>query len=97
MHCGPRQEPGTEGSRVRRILPEGEHENSPAIYRWENGWNLSPVGTAGGIRVCCTSAVPPGLQYNPTTYPAMNRWAIFASPSGTRKLRCDTTQIACYQ
>jgi hypothetical protein len=68
----------------REDLPEGGPENSPAIYRREEGWfaGLSSEGTAehSGPDI---SAVPAGLRVSGPGFPAINRRAMVGCSYGT--------------
>jgi hypothetical protein len=83
----PEKNPKLEARRAIR-QPGRAKENCPAIYRWDSARpnSVSPAGTKGVPR-----SVHPGL-FRPSgtggkvecVYPAMNRWAIFGRPCGTK-------------
>ena len=62
-------------------VPEGRHENSPAIYRWERDPPVepSPVGTTE--EQLALSAVPTGLVYEgPQLFPSDKSLGYFRLP-----------------
>ncbi len=76
-------------SRVHRGLrPVGTFDNSPAVHCWEQGKTdvTSPVGTIEEIPEVGFQSSLRDEQCSLDLYPAMNRWAIFNCPSGTKAL-----------
>ncbi len=67
--------------------PDRAKENSPPIYRWAN--SLQPDKSRQGRK---NVVVAPDVLFRPSgafgfstsAYPAINRWAIFGCPSGTK-------------
>src|SRR5205807_996759 len=65
------------------LCPGGTTDNSLAIYRWVTRAHATVFSPGGTVE--SWPAVPPGL--NPgkqLRHPAINRWAIFGGPSGTK-------------
>ncbi len=67
--------------------PGRAHDNSPPIYRWRpvrqwsesrRGRKITGASRAGFFRPCGAWTSPAAV------FPAMNRWAIFGSPYGTK-------------
>ena len=70
------------------FCPSGASENSPAIYRWVQDFNVlsSPRGTVEA-HIGTFLIRPYGtLVLLHLRYPAINRWAIFNRPSGTGRV-----------
>src|SRR6266853_2946343 len=64
-------------------MPPGMADNSPTFQRWEldRQWVQVPKGR---LKLCARSAVPSGLVVRVPPSPTLKRWAIVASPSGTK-------------
>ena len=81
-------------SEVRRPLcqPGRAEDNSPAIYRWDSAPpnRVSPAGTKEVPRARQHDLFrPSGTGGNAEReYPAINRWAIFGRPCGTKVQSC---------
>lgn len=64
------------------MCAEGTSKNSPAFQRWDRLAG-DPVPKGRLTLDTADSAVPSGLGWFPHPNPALKRWAIFKSPSGT--------------
>jgi hypothetical protein len=65
---------------LERHHPEGMTENSPAFQRWVSA---TPVISPEGTAEAATLNRPFGTYCRDALAPALKRWAIIDSPSGT--------------